>query len=53
MMSPEIQADRYEKLRVIPVLDNEKLSGEQKPPLTGWTWARGQYLRMNFSPTPS
>ena len=30
MMSPEIQADRYEKLRVIPVLDNEKLSGEQK-----------------------
>ena len=30
MISPEIQADRYEKLRVIPVLDNEKLSGEQK-----------------------
>lgn len=30
MLSPEIQADRYEKLRVIPVLDNEKLSEEQK-----------------------
>lgn len=30
MLSPEIQADRYEKLRVIPVLDNSKLSEEQK-----------------------
>lgn len=30
MLSPEIQADRYEQLRVIPVLDNSKLSGEQK-----------------------
>ena len=30
MMSPEIQADRYEQLRVIPVLDNSKLSEEQK-----------------------
>ena len=30
MLSPEIQASRYEKLRVVPVLDNEKLSKEQK-----------------------
>ena len=30
MLSPEIQAVRYEQLRVIPVLDNSKLSGEQK-----------------------
>ena len=30
MLSPEIQADRYEQLRVIPVLDNSKLSEEQK-----------------------
>ncbi len=30
MLSPEIQADRYDKLKVIPVLDNAKLSEEQK-----------------------
>ncbi len=30
MLSPEIQADRYEKLKVIPVLENSKLSDEQK-----------------------
>ena len=30
MLSPEIQADRYEQLRVIPVLDNSKLSEEHK-----------------------
>lgn len=30
MLSPEIQADRYETLKVIPVLDNERLSEEQK-----------------------
>lgn len=30
MLSPEIQTDRYEQLRVIPVLDNSKLSEEQK-----------------------
>lgn len=30
MLSPEIQADRYEQLRVITVLDNSKLSEEQK-----------------------
>ena len=30
MLSPEIQADRYEQLRVIPVLDNSKRSEEQK-----------------------
>ncbi|WP_367569365.1 ABC transporter substrate-binding protein [Lacrimispora sp.] len=30
MLSPEIQADRYETMKVIPVLDNSKLSKEQK-----------------------
>lgn len=30
MLSPEIQADRYDKLKVLPVLDNTKLSEEQK-----------------------
>lgn len=30
MLSPEIQADRYDKLKVIPVLDNSKLSDDQK-----------------------
>ena len=30
MLSPEIQADRYEQLKVIPVLDNSKLTDEQK-----------------------
>lgn len=30
MLSPEIQADRYETLKVIPVLDNETLTDEQK-----------------------
>lgn len=30
MLSPEMQASRYEELRVIPVLDNEKLSAEQQ-----------------------
>ena len=30
MLSPEIQADRYDTLKVIPVLDNSKLSEEQK-----------------------
>lgn len=30
MLSPEIQADRYDQLKVIPVLDNTKLSEEQK-----------------------
>ena len=30
MLSPEIQADRYEQLKVIPVLDNSKLSEGQK-----------------------
>lgn len=30
MLSPEIQADRYEVLKVIPVLDNDKLTEEQQ-----------------------
>ncbi len=30
MLSPEMQADRYEVLKVLPVLDNTKLSDEQK-----------------------
>lgn len=30
MLSPEIQANRYDTLKVIPVLDNSKLSEEQK-----------------------
>ncbi|WP_346663408.1 ABC transporter substrate-binding protein [uncultured Merdimonas sp.] len=30
MLSPEMQASRYEELKVIPVLDNEKLSEDQK-----------------------
>lgn len=30
MISPEVQADRYEVLKVIPVLDNDKLSQEQQ-----------------------
>lgn len=30
MLSPEMQADRYDKLKVIPVLDNTKLSEDQK-----------------------
>lgn len=30
MLSPAIQADRYETLKVIPVLDNETLTDEQK-----------------------
>ncbi|GLC79585.1 ABC transporter substrate-binding protein [Lacrimispora brassicae] len=30
MLSPEIQADRYDTMKIIPVLDNSKLSGEQK-----------------------
>lgn len=30
MLSPEMQADRYEVLKVVPVLDNTKLSDEQK-----------------------
>lgn len=30
MLSPDMQASRYEKLKVLPVLDNEKLSEEQK-----------------------
>ena len=30
MLSPEVQADRYDQLKVIPVLDNTKLSDDQK-----------------------
>ena len=30
MLSPEIQADRYDTMKIIPVLDNSKLSEEQK-----------------------
>lgn len=30
MLSPEIQADRYDTLKILPVLDNSKLSGKQK-----------------------
>lgn len=30
MMSPEIQADRYDTMKVLPVVDYEKLSDEQK-----------------------
>lgn len=30
MMSPEIQADRYNTLKVLPVVDYDKLSDEQK-----------------------
>lgn len=30
MLSPEMQASRYQELKVIPVLDNSKLSDEQK-----------------------
>ncbi len=30
MLSPEIQADRYDTLKVLPVVDYEKLSDEQK-----------------------
>lgn len=30
MMSPEVQADRYDVLKVLPVVDYEKLSDEQK-----------------------
>lgn len=30
MLSPEIQADRYDTMKVLPVLDNSKLSEEQK-----------------------
>ncbi|ADL03787.1 ABC transporter substrate-binding protein [Lacrimispora saccharolytica] len=30
MLSPEIQADRYDTLKVIPVLDNTRLTKEQK-----------------------
>ena len=30
MMSPEIQADRYDVLKVLPVVDYNKLSDEQK-----------------------
>lgn len=30
MMSPEIQADRYDKMKVLPVVDYSKLSDEQK-----------------------
>ena len=30
MLSPEVQADRYDQLKVIPVLDNSKLSDDQK-----------------------
>ena len=30
MLSPEMQASRYDELKVIPVLDNSKLSDEQK-----------------------
>lgn len=30
MLSPEIQADRYDVMKVLPVLDNSKLSEEQK-----------------------
>lgn len=30
MLSPEMQLSRYENLKILPVLDNEKLSNEQK-----------------------
>ena len=30
MLSPEIQASRYDSMKVLPVLDNTKLSDEQK-----------------------
>ena len=30
MMSPEIQADRFDKMKVLPVVDYNKLSDEQK-----------------------
>lgn len=30
MLSPEVQADRYDVLKVIPVLDNDKLTEEQQ-----------------------
>ena len=30
MISPEIQADRYQKMKILPVVDYEKLSDTQK-----------------------
>jgi putative spermidine/putrescine transport system substrate-binding protein len=41
MLSPEIQADRYDTLKVIPVLDNSKLSKEQKASFDGVDLGKG------------
>lgn len=41
MLSPEIQADRYETLRVIPVLDYETLSEEQRAVFDGAELGKG------------
>ncbi len=41
MLSPEIQADRYDALKVIPVLDNSKLSKEQKASFDGVDLGKG------------
>lgn len=41
MLSPEIQADRYDTLKVIPVLDNSKLSKEQKASFDGVNLGKG------------
>ena len=30
LLSPEIQASRYDQLKILPVLDNDKLSDEEK-----------------------
>ena len=41
MLSPKIQADRYDTLKVIPVLDNSKLSKEQKASFDGVDLGKG------------
>ena len=34
LLSPEIQASRYDQLKILPVLDNDKLSDEERRSLT-------------------
>lgn len=51
MISPEIQADRYETMKVLPVVDYEKLSDEQKEAFDKVDLEREIFLRMSCCPS--
>ena len=48
MLLQEVQADRYDKLKVIPVLDNIKLSEEQKEAFASVDLGKEAIFKMNY-----